>query len=212
MQYLGYIVSKRKINNDMGFIGVVNNINEIQDTDKPILVVGLNEAKKLTGNFSILEKKINDNLFWTFGKTEMRTDYERDIMRFANYVLEKSIQNIRYHYLDFYKMSVNRVKRFLQFLQSNENKYIYIYNDMLYIYYKNDVFGVSLRILKFSKVKVNKHLNKLKRNKHIYIYNNDYKLNYHFKKLINNKKYVTPYFLSILEWNANKLCTCRSFL
>ena len=70
---------------------------------------------------------------------------------------------------------------------------------MLYLYYKDKVFGVSVGMLKYMKIDVKKHLNKLRNNKNVRIFENDYKLNFHFKKLINNKKYVIPYFLSILD-------------
>ena len=94
MQKLGTIVSKRAIKDVVGFVEVVKDMESVNDSTKPILVIGLEEAKKQGKEFSILNKRLDNNLFWTFGKTERRTDHERDIQNFYEYVLNKSIKNI----------------------------------------------------------------------------------------------------------------------
>ena len=55
MKKLGYIVSKRKINNIVDFVGLVDDVSKIEDPTKPFIIVGLNEVKDLP-NFSILNK------------------------------------------------------------------------------------------------------------------------------------------------------------
>ena len=199
MQKLGYIVSKRKIKDVVGFVEVVNSGDAIEDKTKPTLVIGLNEAKKLSDNFSILEKKINDNLYWTFGKTERRVDYDRDIDLFYEEVLKRSIDKIQYNYINLLNFGYNRLKKLILFLQSEIDKHIYIYNDMAYVYYNNRVLGISLRILKYNKIAISKIIGLLKNNRSNKLYYDDKCLSYKLKRIINNKKYVTPYFLSIFE-------------
>ena len=77
MEILGYIVSKSKVSDILPYIKVVNSFNLIEDKTKPILIIGLEEAKKRASSFSILEKRLSDNVFWTFGKREKRVDYEK---------------------------------------------------------------------------------------------------------------------------------------
>ena len=72
MNILGSIVSKRKIKENIGFVEVVNDINAVNDKTKPILIIGYNEAKTLYPNISILDKRIDNNIYWTFGKTEKK--------------------------------------------------------------------------------------------------------------------------------------------
>jgi len=96
MKKLGYIVSKRKINNLVDFVGVIDDVSKVEDPTKPFLIVGLEEAKKVSPNFSILNKMLDIDVFWTFGKTERRVDYERDLDKFYDYVLNKSIENTKY--------------------------------------------------------------------------------------------------------------------
>ena len=79
MGTIGYIVTKNKIENVLSCIKVVSSYRSIEDKSKPILIIGLEEAKKHASSFSILEKQIGENMFWTFGKREKRTDYEKDI-------------------------------------------------------------------------------------------------------------------------------------
>lgn len=199
MQTLGYIVSKRKIRNVVGFVKVVDSIESIDDKTKPTLVIGLEEAKKTTDNFSILEKKINDNLYWTFAKTERRTDYDRDLELFCGEVLKRSIDNIKYVYVNILNLGYQRLKKLILFLQSNVDKHIYICNDMVYVYSGQKVFGVSLRLLRYNKIvsnKVIKWLYKQNKNK---LYFNDKCLSFKLRQVISNKKYATPYFLSIFE-------------
>ena len=99
MKKLGYIVTDRKINNVKDFVEVVNDIS-LTDSTKPVLLVGLENAKKNIENFSILNKKVNDNLFWTFKKTEKRVDFENDINYFYNYIIYNITRNIKYYYIN----------------------------------------------------------------------------------------------------------------
>ena len=87
MKKLGYIVSKRKIKNVVDFVGLVNSVEDIEDPTKPFIIIGLEEAKEIAPNFSILNKVLDTDVFWTFGKTERRTEHERDLENFYKYVL-----------------------------------------------------------------------------------------------------------------------------
>ena len=198
MKKLGYIVSKRKINNIVDFVGLVDDVNKIEDPTKPFIIVGLNEVKDLP-NFSILNKKLDENKFWTFGKTERRVDYERDLENFYEYVLDKEISNIKYYFINILNIKYTKIKSLINIINSNEKKYIYISNDMIYLYYKNYILGISIKILKYINIDIKKVFRKLYRNKSNIIYNTDSFLTTEMKRVITNKKYVIPYFISILE-------------
>lgn len=199
MQKLGYIISKTKIKDVVGFVDVVKSYEEITDTTKPILIVGLEEAKKFKGGFSILNKKIDNNIFWTFKKTERRVDYEKDILEFYNHVLKENINNIAYKYINLLTLSKNKCKKMLLLLKNNEIKYIYISNDMIYCYYNDSVFGFSLSIAEYCGINKKKILKILNCNNHIIISYNDYFIDNNIKKLLNNKKYAIPYFMKIYD-------------
>lgn len=202
MKKLGYIVSKRKIKNIVDFVGLVNSVEDIEDPTKPFIIIGLEEAKEIAPNFSILNKVLDTDVFWTFGKTERRTEHERDLENFYKYVLDKSIKDIKYYYINILNLKYNKIKKLLEIINSNEKKYIYTSNDMIYIYYnKNIIIGISLRIIKYINIDIKKIFKILYRNKNNIIYNTDSFLTQEMKRVISNKKYVIPYFMSILEEN-----------
>ena len=200
MKKLGYIVSKRKIKNVVDFVGVVNSVEDVEDPTKPFIIVGLEEAKEIAPNFSILNKKLDEDVFWTFCKTERRTDHERDLENFYRYVLDKALNNIKYYYINILNLKYNKVKNLLNIINSKEKKYIYTSNDMIYIYYnENIILGISIKILKYINIDIKKVFRILYKNKNNIIYNTDSFLTQEMKRVITNKKYVTPYFISMLE-------------
>ncbi len=119
MGALGYIVSKNKIKEKFSFIEVVSEYEMIKDKDKPILIVGLEEARKHASSFSIIEKKLGDNLYWTFGKREKKIDYDKDIEKFQEFVINKYINSIEYHYINLLKLSLKSIKRLIKIIKNN---------------------------------------------------------------------------------------------
>jgi len=148
MKKLGYIVTDKKINNIKDFVEVVNDIS-LTDSTKPVLLVGIETAKKNIENFSILNKKVNDNLFWTFRKTEKRVDFENDINYFYNYIINNITKDIKYYYINILNLKYNKIKKLYNILFSGEKKYIYISNNMLYILYNGSVLGISILVLEY---------------------------------------------------------------
>ena len=118
MKILGSIVSKRKIKDVVGFVEVVNDISKVSDPTKPILIVGLSEAKKLISNFSILEKSVGGDIFWTYGRTEKRDEHEFDLKSFYDYVLESAIKDIKYYYVNLLTIKLNSVKKLINILNN----------------------------------------------------------------------------------------------
>ena len=197
MNKLGYIVTDRKISNVKEFVGVVDDIS-LADPTKPVLIVGIDLAKKYIDNFSILDKKVNDNLFWTFKKTENRVDFENDINYFYNYIINNITKNIKYYYINILKLKYNKIKKLYNILFSSEKKYIYISNNMLYILYNGNVLGISISILEYIKIDTKKFFRKLYSNQNNIICTNASDCVKSIKAEIGNKKYVVPYFMSIL--------------
>lgn len=197
MKKIGYIVSNRAIKDVLDFVGVVSDVKDINDPTKPFIIIGLNKAKNYCSDFSILDKKISDKSFWTFGKTERRTDYEKDLNSFYNFVLEYNIKNIKYYYINILNISYNKIKKLIYILYNENKKYIYISKDMIYIYYENNIFGISLKIAEYIGISSKKIINKIKNNKNNIIFTYDSFINYRMKKIIRNKRYLIPYFMSI---------------
>ena len=194
---LGYIVSNKKIRGVENFIGVTNNFDDVIKYGKPILIVGLELARLYSNNFSILEKRISDNIFWTFDKMERKSDFDRDLDNFYNFVIKKSIIDLRYYYINVFSLGFNKTKKLLNFINSNENKDIFINDDMLYILHNTNVFGISLTKVKYCGIDVKKVFYIINANKSNIIHKNYFKLNNKIRHKINNKKYAAVYFLKM---------------
>jgi hypothetical protein len=197
MGTIGYIVTKNKLENVLSCIKVVPSYRSIEDKSKPILIIGLEEAKKHASSFSILEKRLGENLFWTFGKREKRTDYEKDIEKFQEFVLKCALNEIKYFYLNVLTIKYEKIKKLLRIIRNNDLKIFYVDKKMIYMFYNDYILGLSVDIIEYLGVRKRKVLDMLHKNENNKVFYNDFQFNYKIKKIIETKKYITPYFLSL---------------
>ena len=192
---LGYIVTERKLTNIDGFVEQVNDIS-LADSTKPILIVGWKKAKEDPRYTSILEKQIDENIYWTFSKTESRSDFEEDLKIFYNIIYNNILNNIKYYYINIFKLKYNNIKKFYNIILNNkELKNIYLNKNILYIPHEGNVLGLSLDMLEYCGIPMSKVLNKIK-SKGINIIEDNNKFIFKLSKQLGNKKYALPYFIS----------------
>ena len=93
MKKIGNILTKNKFL-DTTWCNVTDKTENLI-SNLPTLVVGLDNAKKFDENFSILDWKLRDNVYWTFGPREQRHIYEKRVDDFLQLCLmfQKSIIN-----------------------------------------------------------------------------------------------------------------------
>ena len=85
---VGNIISKDKIEEEN--FKTFNSINEVKN-DLPILIIGWSTTKEIYGDkVSILHKKIDKDIFWTFNQKEKKVEYENDIKEFVDYCYNRS--------------------------------------------------------------------------------------------------------------------------
>ena len=156
----GYIYSDKKIKDKRDYIEYINDLSEY-DASKPLLIIGIENARNFSDKFSILNRKLDDNIFWTFSKTENREEYEKDINRFYDYTISNILSNVKYFYVNFIKLKYNKIKRFLNMMYDNCNKTIYINNKMAYIKYNEDIFGISFDVLEYCGIQRKKVVDKI---------------------------------------------------
>jgi hypothetical protein len=141
-----------------------------------------------------LDKKISQNVSWTFDKTERRNEYERDLKQFNDSLIKIVRKNVKYEFFNIYIEPISRIKKLISFIKSSKIKYIYIFNDIIYMYYNNIVYGISLNDIEYLGISKNKILKLLKTNtSNIMIENSDF-LSKKMKSLIKEDKILIPYF------------------
>lgn len=197
MKTLGYIISKRVLKESVDFVEVVKNEEQVGDPTKPILIVGYEAVKKMNIPFSILDKKLDIDMFWTFSKTENRSEYERDLKKFYEYTLNTTIKDIKYYYLDIYTLDLDHIKKLITILDSEDTKYIFINRGMIYIYYQNYVMGISLEMASYKGLDAKKIIRRLHKNPRNVVFTNDDFLNGKLRQVTVNKRYLIPFFKSI---------------
>ena len=165
----------------------------------PTLIIGRDKAKELYPDAPILDWKINDNTYWTYGKRVRRERNEDDIKKFKKIVFERIIEKVDYWFFDVLTASKDEKIRFNITLMDSSTKYVLISGDMLYVFYPDtcETIGVSLYDIDYSGVGRDKILNRLKKNKSTRIVNERDFITYETRELFKNKKYVIPYLSSL---------------
>lgn len=197
MCYIGRIITDSDITDKIDLIEVTNDFNCIDSGNNiPTLIVGWNKVKKLYNNISILEKKINENTYWTFSKREKRYEYEKDILIFYRNVFNDIIKNINYLYIDILSNNLSDIKKLINLFLDKKIKIGYIKNELLYLLYNNDVIGISLSELNYigiSNFKINNFL--LKNN--VFLIKDDDFLSKNWIPFINDNNIIIPYLYSL---------------
>jgi hypothetical protein len=193
--YLGRIITKSKNVETIEFVDVTNDKSLAKDCTIPTLDIGKKNIQEIVGkeNVHFLNKKVSDNLYWTFAKTEQRNEYEKDLKEFNNILLKRLVSNIQYKYLNIFTEPLSTIKRFIAFMNGNAPKVVYISYTMVYVYFKNTVYGISLTDLSYIGIKRDKVFRKLKQNERNVIITNDYFLTKDVKRYIKGSKILVPY-------------------
>ena len=200
MNKLGYVISDNIIKEKNDFVGYVKDISEADPT-KPILYIGYKKAKKVEGYKNILDKKINDNTFWTFKKTESRSDYEIDLEKFYIYIINNILYNINYYYINIIYIKYNKLKKLYNILFNyTKQKYIYISKNMIYFQYEDNTYGISLNLLEYMGINQKKILQRIRSNRsNIIIYDNNEKVHKILKEIGYDNRYAVPHLMEKLE-------------
>jgi hypothetical protein len=190
------IVSKTKIN-------VSQDFNVVDSMDKiihgiPTLIVGFKEICTLYPDFDILERKVDENIFWTCQKNEKRDKYEEDLEWFVNKVYSDLTADISYIFVDPINYNKKTILKLIRKIYSINNKITYQHSKMVYIYGDKFIFGVDLKLLDYVGYDSDKILTKIKRNSSVFL--GGYEILIEYKNLITELdgqvRYI-PYIYSI---------------
>lgn len=200
MKYIGRIITKSKNIEPLDFVEVTDDKEKI-DKSIPTLIIGKQTAESIYGKDKIhlLDKKIEDNVYWTFGKLEKRTEFENDLETFNNIILKNLLETVNYVYFNIFTMSMSCIKRFIKYLSNDIDKVIYRFGDHLYVLCNNSVVGISMIDLEYIGIDKNSVIQKIEKNTHNKIINNDYFISKNLKNKLNGNKIIVPYLYFLKE-------------
>ena len=197
MTYLANVLTVENFD-DHTYYNVVSNPKNLID-GIPTLIVGWETAKELHPEASILNWKIDNNTYWTYGKRVKREKNETDIKTFKELVMSRATKNIEYFFFNVLTATVDEKRRFNIILSDSMRKYALISNGMLYVYFPetSEVIGVSLTDIEYSGIDSGKLLKKVHNNRAIKIVEERDFVSFETRDLIKNKKYMIPYLSSL---------------
>lgn len=202
MKQIGIIFSEKIFKKVPPYIQVTDDMS-LLDSDLPKLIIGLELSKRHIDNFSIIEKKANDNLYWTFKKTEKRNDYEKDLNNFYKEVIKNISSLTEYKYVNVIAIDKKRLFKIAKILNDVDKiKVFYFLDNIFYVLYDNVIYGFSSEIIDYIGINKNRLEKFIKSGRNIYIMNDyiqEFKgLDEYFK--IDN--YLKPYFFHKLMDNS----------
>jgi len=165
------------------------------DSQLPTLIIGFDLSKELLNSVDVLNRKVNDSLFWTFTKREYRKLFNNDIEDFTQFCYTTSVNQISYIYIDLLQMKPTTLFKIYRKINSLNNLYSYEYdNKMLYIYSDNLIFGFDLELYTFVGGDVEKVKTKIKDKSLVFLSGNGVYIEYtnYMERLNYEPKYI-PY-------------------
>ena len=192
MKYIANILTSGNFEDEL--YNVTSKKGELID-EIPTLVIGWEFCKKRYSNPDILDNKIDELTYWTYGKREKRDKYEETISWFKDFAIKMFIKSINYQFINVLTLNGESKDTFYDIFR-NGKPTSYFSGEMCYIR-KNDeksVYGVSLRDFGYIGVDTKKMASFIYSNS--FVVNKKDNLSQENKSYFNRCKYVMPYLLS----------------
>lgn len=196
MNYLANIYTKSKLDIEP-FFNIVDDEKKIID-GIPTLIIGWDSVKSLYGDINILDKKVKDNIYWTFGKRERRNVMEVDVQKFKKKAMSIVSNNVKYKFFNILTAKNDKKKSFYMLLKDTRHKTIFSFNNMLYIYIDgtDTVVSISLRDVDYIGGDVKKIFSTLYNNKFVKVANDNDLKDTNAKLFFKDNIYLIPYIFS----------------
>ena len=189
--FLGRIVTKSKIEDIPFFIEITENPG---DFSIPTLIIGKKRAIDLFGveNIHVLDKKIQENVYWTFAKNERRVDYEEELKKFVNSIENKVKRSVDYYFINIFTEKLSFLKKFIKYIYNNDRKSVYVTSKHIYIYSGKNVIGLSRGDFEYIGIDSDKVIEKIKSNPSNIVFT-EYEIDQNIVKFAKSSNIIIPY-------------------
>jgi len=171
-------------------------IDSVEDKNLPTLFIGYSKTKELYPKIKVLDRKINNLIYWTFNKNENTKIMSNDMFNFMVKCHYEYIKQLKYIFIDPITNNKNILKKI--YLKISTSKTIKLFEDknkMFYLNVDDLIFGIDLNFFEFIGFDGVKLKNNLINKSTVYSdYNNinsEIKL---FNDIVEDKKF-TPFLL-----------------
>ena len=197
MKYIANILTDEQFN-EAELYNVVRDSNDLI-AGIPTLIVGWERTKSEYPDASIIEDKVSDNVYWTYGKYERRDKYETNIKKFQDLSFKKFVDSLDYVFYDVLLSTAEKLDSFLTSLLSEPTKTVYVIRDMMYIYYSgtNKVVGLSLRDCDYIEDTLKKRIfSAIYNSKTVNLLKNNDEISHEVRLKAKGRAYILPYLYS----------------
>ena len=190
-------------------ISVSQDFNVVDSMDKiiiglPTLIIGVELTESLYPDFDILERCIEENVYWTFKKTEKRDKFNQDLDWFITKMYTDLIKKVNYVFIDLIQYRKQTLIKIVRKIYSLENITTFIHNDMVYLYGNNIIFGLDLKLAKYMGMNVIKLKDKIKQISGDFLESKEILIEYkNIVDTLNGKIRIIPYLYSIRNGQNN---------
>ena len=165
MRKIANILTNKKFDGG-NFFNVVQDKSELLE-GMPTLVIGWDFTKENYPSANIIEWEIGNDVFWTFGNREKRSEYEDRINKFNRICIDRLVKKINYIPINTLTATLEERTQLNELIGGDVKKKIYIANDMVYIYFPDEesVRGIYLQDIKYKGKSVKEFLSKVYKSK-----------------------------------------------
>lgn len=127
---------------------IIKYLNNTFSFEKGLITVYVGWDLAKENGASILNKKINENTYWTFLPTEKRKVFEEDLNYFKNIVLNKIKKELVFNNIDV--LSFNKKEDLINYIIENFSNFMgYLYKQRIYFYNNKTIYHLDLGFLDF---------------------------------------------------------------
>jgi len=194
--FIGNIVTKSIIKSHDKF-NVVDSLDKIIES-LPTLIIGWEIVKEINPDADFCNRKLSDNINWTFTLNEKRNLYEEDLYYFIEECHNKLISKVTYKYIDFVLTNDDDLADTFKNIKNSEKNIAFKFDNMIYIYSSNYLFGIDLNIISFVGRNTDKLINYLKTFINVFLEDSNILIEYKgYMDMLNNQVKYIPYLYSI---------------
>lgn len=165
----------------------------------PTMIVGWDLTKSEYPDASIIEWKVADDVYWTYGKYERRDKYEINVKKFQDLAFKKFIDTLEYVFYDVLITQNARFESFIASFSSPVPKTVYVTGDMMFICYDGakKVVGLSLRDCDYLDDSLKKRIfSAMYNSQSVNILKNNDDISKQLRFKARGKAYILPYLYS----------------
>ena len=164
----------------------------------PTLIIGWDYIKKNFPDYDIIDRKLGNNIFWTFKPTEKRDLYQQDLYNFINNTYKNLLDKVKYYFIDPFILTRKQVIKIVRKILTSNDKISYLHDNMMYIYFDNMIIGINLEMLEFMGLNTDKIVSKIKSSDGIFLDKDSIFIEYKDKvEMLDGKVRFLPLLYSI---------------